>query len=113
MITTTAWVRRGVAAQFPTKYEIDETEMNRISKLARMQLEDAKDELSAAQGGEDAMEEDHMDEAVEGDSEQKRSKDSTEAKTAEFVFPSPRSKKKRKKERNCKTNSTDLEMTMF
>ena len=101
MITTTAWVRRGVAAQFPTKYEIDETEMNRISKLARMQLEDAKDELSAAQGGEDAMEEDHMDEAVEGGSEQKISKDSTEAKNAEFVFPSSqaRDQKKRKKER--------------
>lgn len=65
MITTSAWVRRGVAAQFPTKYEIDEKEMNRISKLARMQLEDARDELSAAQGNgesadkdDDAMEED-------------------------------------------------------
>ncbi|KAF7712952.1 rRNA processing protein Pwp1 [Penicillium ucsense] len=52
MITTTAWVRRGVAAQFPTKYEIDEDEMNRISKLARMQLEDAQDDLSAAKAGE-------------------------------------------------------------
>ena len=51
MITTTAWVRRGVAAQFPTKYDIDEEEMNRISKLARMQLEDAQDDLSAAKSG--------------------------------------------------------------
>jgi len=51
MITTTAWVRRGVAAQFPTKYEIDEAEMGRISKLARMQLEDAREDLNAAQEG--------------------------------------------------------------
>ncbi|KAL2821732.1 WD40-repeat-containing domain protein [Aspergillus cavernicola] len=67
MITSSAWVRRGVAAQFPTKYEIDEDEMNRISKLARMQLEDAQEDLSAAQEqangdteekNEDAMEED-------------------------------------------------------
>ncbi|RJE22182.1 periodic tryptophan protein [Aspergillus sclerotialis] len=55
MITTSAWVRRGVAAQFPTKYEIDEEEMGRISKLARMQLEDAQGELaSAKEGKEDA-----------------------------------------------------------
>ncbi|OJJ47937.1 hypothetical protein ASPZODRAFT_158787 [Penicilliopsis zonata CBS 506.65] len=62
MITTTAWVRRGVAAQFPTKYEIDEEEMGRISKLARMQLEEAKSDLKAATegaaDGDEAMEED-------------------------------------------------------
>lgn len=64
MITTTAWVRRGVAAQFPTKYEIDEEEMNRISKLARMQLEDAKEDMNAAQGEDTAMDEDKKDEDV-------------------------------------------------
>ncbi|KAJ6087652.1 hypothetical protein N7467_006566 [Penicillium canescens] len=72
MITTTAWVRRGVAAQFPTKYEIDEAEMSRISKLARMQLEDAKEGLSAAQ--DEAMDEDGKDgaaEAMDDDSEKK------------------------------------------
>lgn len=63
MITTTTWVKRGVAAQFPTKYEIDEAEMGRISKLARMQLEEAKDDMSAAQAGtaddgDDTMEDD-------------------------------------------------------
>lgn len=61
MITTTAWVRRGVAAQFPTKYEIDEEEMGRISKLARMQLEDAQEDLNAAQEGQ-AEEDTAMDE---------------------------------------------------
>ncbi|KAB8074177.1 WD40-repeat-containing domain protein [Aspergillus leporis] len=58
MITTTSWVRRGVAAQFPTKYEIDEEEINRISNLARMQLEDAQGDLKAAQDGDEEMDED-------------------------------------------------------
>lgn len=51
MITTTSWVRRGVAAQFPTKYEINEGEMERISKLARVQLEGAQEDLKAAKEG--------------------------------------------------------------
>ncbi|WEW58805.1 rRNA-processing protein [Emydomyces testavorans] len=49
MITATTWVRRGVAAQFPDKYELDEEEINRISELARIQLEDAKVDLKTAQ----------------------------------------------------------------
>lgn len=83
MITTTAWVRRGVAAQFPTKYEIDEEEMNRISKLARMQLEEAQGDLEAAREGKDhdgeTMEEDQKEEAqdaMEDDSEEKKGKTS-------------------------------------
>lgn len=73
MITTSTWVRRGVAAQFPTKYEIDESEMNRISKLAKMQLEDAQGDLSAAQtegkekeDGDEKMDEDDGVEGVNG-----------------------------------------------
>lgn len=85
MITTTAWVRRGVAAQFPTKYEIDEAEMNRISELARMQLEDAQGELNAAKGDGDAMEEDNKEEAMEEDTENKSSKEGSNAKPTEFV----------------------------
>ncbi|PGH17116.1 hypothetical protein AJ79_01254 [Helicocarpus griseus UAMH5409] len=49
MITATTWVRRGVAAPFPEKYEIDENEINRISELAKLQLEDAKIDLKEAQ----------------------------------------------------------------
>lgn len=70
MITTTAWVRRGVAAQFPTKYEIDEEEMSRISKLARMQLEEAKEGLSAAQ--DEAMDEDDKEEESTEDAGEKK-----------------------------------------
>lgn len=50
MTLATTWVRRGVAAQLPVKYEVDEAELGRISKLARLQLEDAQEDLNAAQG---------------------------------------------------------------
>lgn len=82
MITTSAWVRRGVAAQFPTKYEIDENEMSRISKLARMQLEDAQGNLSAAQEGGGDGEEEAMDE----DKKEETAKDGTEKKKWVFLF---------------------------
>src|SRR5271156_3358725 len=48
MVLATTWVRRGVAAQFPTKYEVDEVELGRISKLAKLQLEDAQEDLANA-----------------------------------------------------------------
>lgn len=57
MITATSWVRRGVAAPFPVKYEIDEDEINRISELAKLQLQDAKTDLKEARQG-DKMDED-------------------------------------------------------
>ena len=48
MITASLWVPRGAAATFPEKYDIDEDELARISKLAKLQLEDAKEDLSDA-----------------------------------------------------------------
>lgn len=78
MITTTTWVRRGVAAQFPTKYEIDEAEMGRISKLARMQLEDAKDDMNAAQDGSGDEGDDAMEEDTEGKTSATNGTDSKE-----------------------------------
>jgi len=41
-------VRRGVAAQHPAKYDLDEQELGRISSLARIELEDARVELERA-----------------------------------------------------------------
>jgi periodic tryptophan protein 1 len=64
MITATAWVPRGFAAPFPTKYNFDEEEFQRIAELARLQLDDANDELDEAREEEskvksdDAMKED-------------------------------------------------------
>lgn len=52
MITATAWVPRGFAAPFPSRYQFDEDEYARISKLANLKLEDAKEELEEAQAEE-------------------------------------------------------------
>ncbi|KAF8896470.1 WD40-repeat-containing domain protein [Infundibulicybe gibba] len=43
-----AWVRRGVSAQNPTKYVLDDQELERVSALARIELEDARVELERA-----------------------------------------------------------------
>ena len=48
MITATAWVPRGFAAPFPTKYEFDEQEFERIAALAKLQLDDANEDLEDA-----------------------------------------------------------------
>lgn len=41
-------VKRGVAAQHPHKYVLDEKELGRVSALARIELEDARQELERA-----------------------------------------------------------------
>lgn len=51
MITASLWVSRGAAAAFPEKYDVDEDELARISKLAKLQLEDAKEDLNDAKNG--------------------------------------------------------------
>ena len=48
MITATAWVPRGCAAAFPTKYTVDEQELARISQLAKIRLDDANEGLDHA-----------------------------------------------------------------
>ncbi|KAF8242353.1 WD domain-containing protein [Wilcoxina mikolae CBS 423.85] len=48
MITCTTWVPRGVAAQNPRRVEMDEKEFERISQLAKLQLEGAREELEGA-----------------------------------------------------------------
>jgi periodic tryptophan protein 1 len=48
MITATTWVPRGHAAAFPTKYIFDDEEYGRIAKLAKLQLEDAEEDLAEA-----------------------------------------------------------------
>ncbi|KAL1956339.1 hypothetical protein VTO42DRAFT_7422 [Malbranchea cinnamomea] len=88
MITATTWVRRGVAAPFPVKYEIDEDEINRISELAKNQLRDAKLDLKAAQNeskedkaeNEDKMDEDQHGEPSSSNSEKKKDSDKSDDK---------------------------------
>ena len=59
MITASTWVPRGAAAAFPEKYDVNEDELARISKLAKLQLDDAQDDLDeATHGGDDPNESD-------------------------------------------------------
>lgn len=81
MITATAWVPRGFAAPFPTKYEIDEVEFQRIAELAKLQLEDAIEDLddarkTAADNDADAVAKDEDDDE-DGDSAAKGRKSQT------------------------------------
>ena len=47
MISSSAWVPRGFAAEFPEKYELDDEEMERINAMANLELNDAKEQLEA------------------------------------------------------------------
>ncbi|KAG0164519.1 hypothetical protein DFQ28_005773 [Apophysomyces sp. BC1034] len=55
MISAIHWVRKGVAAQHPEKYNLDDKEYERISKLAAEQLEDAKEDLQEAMAVDEEM----------------------------------------------------------
>lgn len=48
LISCVAWVKRGVAARHPRKYVLDEKELERVSALAHIELEDARVELERA-----------------------------------------------------------------
>ena len=51
MITATCWVPRGFAAPFPRRTDFDEAEFERIASLAKLQLEDAREDLADARHG--------------------------------------------------------------
>ncbi|KAG8954407.1 hypothetical protein FRC04_011734 [Tulasnella sp. 424] len=48
LISCTAWVARGVAAAHPHTYEVDEKELERISAIAQLNIDEAKAELDEA-----------------------------------------------------------------
>ncbi|KAK7463457.1 rRNA-processing protein [Stygiomarasmius scandens] len=48
LISAVSWVRRGVSSQHPSKYVLDDKELERVSALARVELESAQDELKRA-----------------------------------------------------------------
>ncbi|CAG8675848.1 14219_t:CDS:2 [Acaulospora morrowiae] len=43
MISTLLWIRKGVAAELPEKYELDDKEYERISEFSALQLEEKSD----------------------------------------------------------------------
>lgn len=53
MFSATAWVPRGAAAEMPRKADLDEKEMSRIAELAKLELQDAEEDLSAAKGSQE------------------------------------------------------------
>lgn len=65
MITSTAWVPRGYAAPFPKKYDFDEDEFERIAELAKLQLDDANEDLEEAQAEAEEAEGEAMDAEAE------------------------------------------------
>ncbi|GLB40346.1 putative WD domain, G-beta repeat [Lyophyllum shimeji] len=73
LISAIAWVQRGVSAQHPHKYVLDEKELERVSALARIELEDARKELERAHEAAKSMgrgaEGDEADDAGDDDEE--------------------------------------------
>lgn len=49
MISSSCWVPRGFASEFPEKYELDDAEMERITQMAKLELDDAREDLAEAQ----------------------------------------------------------------
>lgn len=49
MISSSTWVPRGFASEFPEKYELDDEEMARINEMANLEISDAKEEVEEAQ----------------------------------------------------------------
>ncbi|SAM08534.1 hypothetical protein [Absidia glauca] len=49
MISAIHWIRQGVAAQHPEKYDLNDKEYDRINKLAADQLEDAREQMKEAE----------------------------------------------------------------
>lgn len=70
MITTSTWVPRGFAAPFPSKYNFDEEEFERIASLAKLKLDDANDDLEEAQAGDGAAEKDESKQTEEDEKEE-------------------------------------------
>ncbi|EXF78458.1 hypothetical protein COL5a_005429 [Colletotrichum fioriniae] len=71
MITTSTWVPRGFAAPFPSKYTFDESEYERIAELAKLQLDDAEEDLREAQDEEEGADKPADEDATAGASGKK------------------------------------------
>lgn len=86
MITTSTWVPRGFAAPFPSKYTFDEAEFERIAELAKLQLDDAEDDLKEAQDEEDGN---AAAAKPASDSAASATEAASGAKAEKFVIPRP------------------------
>ncbi|KAF8753391.1 WD40 repeat-like protein [Rhizoctonia solani] len=110
LISSIAWVRRGVAVENPEKYNLDEKELERVQKLARIELEDAQIELQRASEAAHDMENrsDDEDSSVEEDDNDDSWEDSAsddDRMDEDVIDPEP---KKSKSNRMLKTIQTVL-----
>ena len=63
-------VKRGVSAQHPNKYVLDDKELERVAELAHIELEDARTELMRAHAAAQSMgQEPELDNVEDDDSE--------------------------------------------
>lgn len=92
LISAVSWVRRGVAQRHPAKYVLDDGELERVSKLARIELEDARAELEKAHKAALEMGQGAEDEGSDGEGEEEiieggedASMDADGAKEGEWV----------------------------
>ncbi|KAI1209097.1 WD40 repeat-like protein [Annulohypoxylon truncatum] len=85
MITTSTWVPRGFAAPFPAKYDFDEDEFERIANLAKLQLNDANEDLKEAQEEDGDEEEETNKESSEKDTGDSNDKPSSQSGDAEDI----------------------------
>lgn len=53
MISSAAWIARGIAARHPEKHQLDDAELERISKLTNTELGEAERQLAQAQAAAD------------------------------------------------------------
>ncbi|CAK9441027.1 uncharacterized protein LODBEIA_P48960 [Lodderomyces beijingensis] len=54
MISSSTWVPRGYASEFPEKYELNDEEMARINEMANLEINDAREDLEQEEEGEGA-----------------------------------------------------------
>lgn len=75
MISSLAWIARGKAARHPTKYSVDDSELERVSRMAKVELGDAAEQLAAAQGDDEGW----VDEDEDGDEDEDMEEDEAPA----------------------------------
>ncbi|EGG12443.1 uncharacterized protein MELLADRAFT_89001 [Melampsora larici-populina 98AG31] len=71
LILSAIWIRKGVAAQFPQRYNLNEQEMEQVNQMAGDRLEQVSQELSQAQFEEEKVD---VDEIIGGESNDKDNK---------------------------------------
>lgn len=71
LISSVLWVPRGASAQHPRKFDLsDPAEFERIERLGKIKLEDARRELEELEKGVDGMQVDAEDDDGDGDGDE-------------------------------------------